>query len=202
MEEEKSFFDVAFGETLLFEGGYANIQGDSGGETFIGVSRNNFKKWKGWVIIDKIKDNFGGVISKEFKEALKRSESLLNEVKTFYKEKFWNKLLLDQINSVKITSEIFDTAINCGIRIAVRCLQNALNILNRNESDRFYDDLIVDGLIGNKTINAVKILLSNNDEQALLSALNGEQYFRYRSIISKNPKLEAFVKSWLRRTRH
>ena len=34
------------------EGGYANMEGDSGGETYKGISRKWFPKWEGLKIID------------------------------------------------------------------------------------------------------------------------------------------------------
>ena len=40
---------------LKHEGGYANVSGDLGGETYRGISRKNFPSWNGWEIVDEKK---------------------------------------------------------------------------------------------------------------------------------------------------
>ena len=47
-----SDFNIAYAKTGHAEGGYANNPDDSGGETVQGISRNNFPKWRGWMIVD------------------------------------------------------------------------------------------------------------------------------------------------------
>ena len=37
------------------EGGYVDDRDDRGGETYRGISRNNFPDWKGWKKIDGFK---------------------------------------------------------------------------------------------------------------------------------------------------
>lgn len=34
------------------EGGYANVLGDKGGETYMGISRVYWPSWPGWPVID------------------------------------------------------------------------------------------------------------------------------------------------------
>ena len=41
-------FKVAFAKTIRFEGGYVNHKADKGGETYKGIARNFWPKWKGW----------------------------------------------------------------------------------------------------------------------------------------------------------
>jgi len=55
--------------TLDLEGGYSNDIDDAGGETYAGISRNNFPDWYGWTIIDDLKDeiNFPKNIDSDFR---------------------------------------------------------------------------------------------------------------------------------------
>lgn len=41
-------FKIAFDITNKTEAGYANNPDDSGGETYAGISRNNWPYWEGW----------------------------------------------------------------------------------------------------------------------------------------------------------
>ena len=52
-----SQFLSALAFTLSEEGGYANVAGDTGGETYRGISRNNFSSWEGWPVIDSMRLN-------------------------------------------------------------------------------------------------------------------------------------------------
>ena len=49
--------DQQFDHILRAEGRYANLVGDTGGETYGGVSRNNHPNWSGWHPIDAAKSN-------------------------------------------------------------------------------------------------------------------------------------------------
>ena len=40
-------FDRAFVTTMQSEGGYVNNPKDPGGETYMGISRNNYPHWQG-----------------------------------------------------------------------------------------------------------------------------------------------------------
>jgi len=71
---------------LRNEGGYSNVEGDTGGETYRGISRNNFPNWKGWAIVDRFKPlKDEQIISDDQLDIL---------IHIFYNENFWatNKL--------------------------------------------------------------------------------------------------------------
>ena len=48
--------------TLKREGGYANVTGDKGGETYRGISRKNWASWQGWATIDKVKPTHNQIV--------------------------------------------------------------------------------------------------------------------------------------------
>lgn len=177
--------------TLDLEGGYSNDIDDAGGETYAGISRNNFPDWYGWTIIDDLKDeiNFPKNIDSDF---------MYQYVENFYSENFFIPLKLDEIHSNDVAMEIFDTAVNCGKSKAIKILQRALNLLNKNE--KLFDDLKIDGSIGNKTIQATnEILRFTNGASKLIKALNGLQFMHYVEITEKNPVYEKYFNGWLNR---
>lgn len=44
-------FATAYAPLAGFEGGWCNVQGDSGGETYAGIARRYWPGWPGWKII-------------------------------------------------------------------------------------------------------------------------------------------------------
>jgi lysozyme family protein len=171
----------------LNEGGYNNTPGDRGGRTYKGISEKNFPAWEGWKIIDKyepIKDNY-----------LIKDEQLDNMVYRFYRDNFWSSLRLQEINSQPLAEEIYDTAVNTGSSTAVKFLQMALNLLNKNQKD--YKNILEDGVMGWITTS-----LANQCpyQAALLKTLNGLQFMRYVEICRRDESQEKFFMSWLNRT--
>ena len=113
-------FDKEFNELILVEGGYVNDPDDAGGETYLGISRKNNPKWIGFEIIDDIKKKYG---TKGITARLKKDKSLTNSAKLLYKQKYWDVLELDDIPSQNIAHELFDTAVNCGVKTAINIAQ-------------------------------------------------------------------------------
>jgi lysozyme family protein len=170
------------------EGGYVNDPQDSGGETFAGVSRNNFPQWRGWKIIDsyKQKPNFPASLSKD--------TDLESAVQEFYKQNFWDALSLDYVKDYRLALELFDTAVNCGVKTSGRFAQIALNVLNQNQ--KLYLDIEEDGLIGPQTL---RLINNHTKPAALLKVLNVLQGARYIEISKSNHTQEKFMNAWLSR---
>lgn len=185
-------FNKAFQKTMGHEGGYVDDKDDRGGETYCGISRNNFENWKGWKKIDKYKP-----VSDEFRKNLAQDAALQKDVRDFYKKEFWNCFKGDDILDQGLAEELFDTAVNMGLRAAGRFLQQSLNLLNRDGS--LFEDLAEDGLIGAKTIEALKIYLKNDTPELLLKLLNIHQGAHYVEIMKNSPAQEKYVRGWLKR---
>ena len=115
-------FDEEFDKLILAEGGYVNDSDDSGGETYLGISRKNNKRWRGWKIIDEEKKN--GV--KNITSRLKQNSYLTELAKNLYKTNYWDVLELDDIPSQSIAHQLFDTCVNCGKTTAIRIVQQVL----------------------------------------------------------------------------
>lgn len=184
-------FDKAHNLTAKIEGGYVNDPQDKGGETYKGIARKYHSNWAGWIIIDEYKKD----------HQLKRNDVIRDEqleflTLLFYREKFWDVNRLDGLDNQDVANEIYDTGVNMGITTAAKMLQEALNLLNRNERD--YRDLTVDGKIGTITLSKTNVFCRKHPK-ALLKTLNGLQFMRYVEICKKNPVQERFFRGWLLR---
>ncbi|MEO5377707.1 MAG: hypothetical protein H7832_08000, partial [Magnetococcus sp. DMHC-6] len=74
-------------------------------------------------------------------------------------------------------------------------LQESLNVLNRNKT--LYPDMIVDGLVGHRTMAALEILLDHQEANVLVKILNIKQGMRYLEILQRDSGQEKFVRGWL-----
>jgi lysozyme family protein len=184
-------FDAGFNKTMANEGGYSFDPADVGGETFKGISRVYHPQWPGWNIIDSYKS------SSDFPKNLNSDEELQQMIRAFYKKNFWDTIQLDEIDSQKIGEELFDTAVNMGISRAGKFLQQALSYLNKNEE--LFDDLEPDGKIGEKTLDAVDIILERGEEALLYKILNVLQANHYLNYMMKSPTQEKFARGWFSR---
>jgi lysozyme family protein len=184
-------FKQAYDETMGHEGGYVNDPADVGGETYKGIARKYHPSWEGWSIIDSLKGN------SEFPKLLDRHSQLQRMVEKFYKQFYWDVNLLDHITNQNIATEMFDTGVNMGIGRAAKFLQQSCNYLNRN--GKLFPDLVVDGKIGKKSLDALNVLLSNNEAVFVYKILNLLQGNHYLEYMTKSPTQERFARGWLKR---
>lgn len=181
-------FGIAYKLTISHEGGYVNHPQDRGGESFGGVSRRYYPTWNGWLIIDRYKYAPG------FPDNLKNNEALQEQLFSFYKKNFWDINKLDQLANQEIANEVFDTGVNMGYKISAEFLQTAYNLLSKNGSD--YNKIVVDGLIGSKTITAIN---AHKYPARIVKVLNILQGSRYVQICEKDPSQEVFFAGWIER---
>ena len=119
-------FEKAFAKTVAAEGGYVNNPNDSGGETYMGITRKNYPKLKMWATIDKLKN----VLSKrDLNSKLSKDEDIQKEVKEVYKKNYWTPLKLDLINSQRVANEFFDISVNCGTKAAIKSMQRTADLV-------------------------------------------------------------------------
>ena len=146
-------FEIAYGETELREGGYVNDPTDRGGETCRGVARKFHPSWHGWPIVDQIKSDHPD----DFIHRIDEDPQLAELTKQFFRDRFWQPILGDEIPNQHVANKLFDTGVNQGVATSVRYLQDGLNLLNRN--GRNYADIEVDGKMGPMTLVSLKALL-------------------------------------------
>ena len=169
-----SSYEQAIAKTELWEGGYSNNPSDSGGETYRGISRNNWPNWSGWVVIDEDKSQ------PFFPATLDGNSSLQAAVVDFYRQNFWNGY--GGINNQDVANKIFDLSVNVGTRHAVSIAQIAAGCS-------------VDGKYGPNTQAAINSHLNGSLLPKIEAA--AEQY--YRAIVASNPQDARFLKDWIRR---
>ena len=186
----KMDFDRSFSKTMRSEGGYSNRKNDVGGETIWGISRVYHPDWGGWMIVDALKQKPGKFPPDKF------PDGLFVLVKAFYKHMFWDRILGDLLTDQRLADEMFDTAVNMGVHRAALFLQQALNALNRNQA--LYPDLVEDGLMGGKTLEALKAL-PFRDYDVLLKILNVLQGAHYIEFMRKSPVQEENARGWFAR---
>ena len=121
MTYDKAYLD-SLARVLKSEGLYSDDKLDSGGETFKGISRNNFPKWEGWVIIDELKSKT------DFKKLIAADTKLNSLVEAFYYKEFWVKVGGDKVENVKVSGQNFDTAINMGVGPALKFSQSVFGL--------------------------------------------------------------------------
>lgn len=171
-------FDLAFARVLGIEGDFSDDPADSGGATRFGITEQVAR-------------------AHGYKGDMR--ELPLETAKQIYRRDYWDRLSLDAVArlSFPIAEELFDTAVNCGQGVAGTWLQRCLNALNRQQKD--YPDVVVDGVVGPRTVEALGAYLAHrkqHGEKVLLRALNALQGAHYISLAEKRAKDEAFVYGW------
>lgn len=179
-------FTISYKHTAKNEGLYANSPNDKGGETYSGISRKNWPAWKGWKLIDTIKQQYGTSASVINKYA-GSSPMLQGYVSEFYKTNFWYPLSLHLINDQQLANNFYDFGVNAGIGASGKRLQIAANSV--------CGSLTVDGQVGAKTVLAVNKL----DGKAVYDAFNIERKKYYDNIIAKDSSQAVWRKSWYSR---
>jgi len=164
-------YEKALKVLLKHEGGYVNNTNDSGGETYKGVSRKWFPKFKGWEIIDTYED----------KTKLGDSVELQEAISDFYYSYFWYKLKLDDVKDPFVASMIFGYSVSAGKKQIVRKVQR---IVSTNP----------DGLIGNLTLTAINSM----DPKAFVHHFLLEM-FEFYTQVAKKGNNRLFLMGWMNR---
>lgn len=127
-------FETALAQTLKNEGvlnsktGYVNSKNDSGGETNYGITKAKAREcgYKG-----------------------KMCDLPYETAKQIYYNEFWKKTNAENMPNFNLAFFLFDFAVNSGVSNAAKKLQTAINKVSGSE-------LVIDGIIGQKTINAIE----------------------------------------------
>lgn len=183
-----TIFDRTWEKTDLAEGFYSHRADDKGGETYRGISRKFNPQWRGWAIIDGYKARTG------FIDLLPGDPDLNWLVKEFYHD-LWKQLHCDDFDSQDIADVLFDTAVHSGIGTAVQFLQIALNALNRNQ--KLWPDLVIDGVIGAKTLWSIEQAKERWPEVAVV--MRGLRIAYLAKLMREDPTQEEFALGWIRR---
>jgi lysozyme family protein len=174
-------FNPCFEKVIVIEGGYklTNIQGDSGGMTYAGISRTRNPGWEGWSKIDR----------GEF------DDRLAVMVKAFYKKEFWDKIQGDVIGAQSVAYNLYEFGVNAGIVTSIKLCQRIIGVE-------------VDGIFGPATLKALNaFVVSDKDEKIFVFAFIILKVMRYNYITFNDPRREhdllvsnhKFLCGWLNR---
>lgn len=159
-------FSLAYEQMIRDEGGYKlhNVPGDRGGMTYAGIARNANPSWEGWKSIDQ------GVTPPS------------QLVRDFYRTRFWDDILGDQIVSDRIAGSVFNFYVNAG-RPAKVLAQLVVGVTP-------------DGAFGPRTVAA----LNGHDPEKFVMAYALTKIARYRDIVSRDRSQMKFLVGWINRT--
>nr|WP_315062105.1 putative peptidoglycan-binding domain-containing protein [uncultured Campylobacter sp.] len=150
------------------------------GWTFMGIYQDAHPHWKGWYeILGAVA--LGGNIEK-ISRALYSSENLRAQVRAFYKEAYWDRMRLDEVQSQIKGNEMFIFAVNVGIKPAVRVAQQLVGVVN-------------DGIVGDQTIAAI----NRFDEERFDKQFDQAELQYYNGLIEKNQKFRIYANGWRNR---
>lgn len=144
-------------KVLQREGGYVNDPHDKGGETNFGISKRAFPN----VDIKNL---------------------TADDARAIYKEHYWDRVKGDEIESQIVAGEVFDMAVNAGVRTSSKMTQAIIGTL-------------ADGIIGSKTLEA----LNGVDDEKFVLAFKLARVARYTNIANKNPTQRKFLRGWINR---
>lgn len=128
-DSRKSIMKVLPIEGYIFnkKTGYVNDPLDSGGETIGGVSFINWPKWAGWKIVNEAKK------LPNFPKNLVGNIQLYKMLIEFYQVNFCDKIGVAKIKDQNIADMLVDSAVNEGIKPAVRRAQMICGISQTGE---------------------------------------------------------------------
>lgn len=162
------------------EGGFVDHADDPGGATRWGITERVARR-----------HGFEGHMRRFPKQAARE----------IYLKQYWQGPRFDDVArlSPMVAEELFDTGVNMGPAAAGKFLQRALNALNKG--GELYEDVKVDGHVGERTLDALQGYLNARaevGETVLCKALDCLQGAEYIALSQSNPDLESFVFGWLR----
>lgn len=114
-------FEKAFKKIIANEGGYVNDKDDKGGETFMGITRKNHPNISLWEIIDDYIGVYGTTYG--LVKYIKNNDKAMSGIKNVYKKQYWDKLMLDRVNSQPIANELFDDCVNRGVNATLKLIR-------------------------------------------------------------------------------
>ena len=152
------------------------------GLTWMGIYEAKNPSWANWSEIKRTARAFGDL--KSASVALFKDPILQADTAKFYKMKYWDKMLGDEIISQKIADEIFIFGVNVGI---ARAIKEAQKIVGANS----------DGVFGEQTLRAI----NSYDESKFDKEFDEIEIRYYEELIKANPSFRVYARGWKSRAR-
>ena len=177
-------FNDAYNITFTHEAGYAGNLGDGGGETYCGITRNNFPAWAGWKYVDAAKK-----AGKLKLYTVITTAPVPQLVRDFYKQNFWDPVIKgDDIANQQIANFSFDWTFNGGISVCERISKAVASVAPANTTLKANKAKLTPEVIG--AANATPVPAYNALWQARKAHI---------AELAKNPSKKQFVPEWTRR---
>lgn len=157
-------------------------KGEEGWLTYMGIFQREHPTWKRWGYIQTVLDKHGGD-KKEASLELYQDKSLTEDIYSFFKSEFWDKMKLDMVNSQKIAEELFIFCTNASMKAGVKMAQRLVGVKD-------------DGVIGNGTIAAFNAF----DEHVFDREYDLLEQAYYMNLILLHPEFEVNERGWIRRS--
>jgi len=184
MSTDDERFQQAIDFVLKHEGGLTNDKDDPGGITNFGISLRFLENANIDINGDKKIDSLDiTTLTKEQAIAL-------------YKKEFWDKHNINDIKNLQVAKKLLDMSVNLGANTAIKLFQESVNSI----CPSYMTHLQEDGILGNKTISRVNLLI--NDllrPNFLLNVYISKITDHYYNLVLANAKLGKFLKGWMRR---
>jgi lysozyme family protein len=182
---------------LESEGVYSYHPADRGARTVFGVSEKWYPDWQGWEILDDILSDypeynkqFVGKIPVELE--INITHNLKSQVQEWYYNTVFKPLRLEGVSD-KLQLLVFDLAVNSGNKRAIKKLQKVIK--------HFGENIVVDGLIGSKTLEALHRVLINVSDESFCNQYLLERLDVYIEAVVYNKNNKKFFYGWCRRIR-
>ena len=159
-------FEKIFDYLLKVEGGYSNDKYDAGGGTKYGITEED---------------------ARDFGYKGDMQDLTKDFAKNIYLKKYYLGNMLDKVTNDKVALSICDWTVNSG-KNGIKNAQIAINQLTNANLD-------VDGIIGNKTLEALNAV----DSEKFLEVYHSLQRIYYRSKVADDKTQERFLAGWLNR---
>ena len=101
----------------------------------------------------------------------------------YYKD-YWILMNLKGLQNEELVLQVFDFGVNAGIKTSIRMLQRLVGVTD-------------DGIIGKITTKVV-----NDQPIELVDKFKMRRKIFYMNLAAKKPKLQVFLRGWLRRVDH
>ena len=154
------------------EGGTSNNAADSGGLTNLGLTQTDI-------------DNYRHGNSSF--PAINPAQLTTAQAQTIAKALYWTPLNLDAVNNQVVAQAIYACGLNQGINTCGQLVQQSLNY--------FGCLVVVDGIIGQQTVNALNVITVKKPG-AFLTRFNIYRKREYEAIINHNPTQAVFREGW------
>jgi lysozyme family protein len=105
----------------------------------------------------------------------------IEQVSDIYYNDYWLKLNIDNLFNEDLKLHIFDMAVNAGTKTSIKLLQHILGVVE-------------DGIMGSETESKVEEYFTS-----ILTLYKNARITYYNSLVTKNPKLQEFLKGWILR---